>query len=74
MIDEWVENINTKECWRLDTDPSREVYIGEDRQIHYAREIYNYRFYPMCPKEAPKMEVPDPEYGEQMSLEDFMKE
>jgi len=72
MIDEWVENINTKECWRLDTDPSKEVYIGEDRQIHYAREIYNYRFYPMCPKEAPKMEAL--EYGEQMSLEDFMKE
>lgn len=72
MIDEWVENINTKECWRLDTDPSREVYIGEDRQIHYAKEIYNYRFYPMCPKEAPKMEAP--EYGEQMTLEDFMKE
>ena len=56
----------------LYTDPSKEVYIGEDRQIHYAREIYNYRFYPMCPKEAPKME--SPEYGEQMSLEDFMKE
>lgn len=70
MIDEWVENINTKECWRLDTDPSREVYIGEDRQIHYAREIYNYRFYPMCPKEAPKMEVK--ECGRQMTLEDFI--
>lgn len=70
MIDEWVMKKNTKECWRLDTDSTKEVYIGEDHIIHYKEEIWKYQFYPMCPKEAPKMEVP--EHGRQMTLEDFI--
>lgn len=54
----------------MDTDPTKEVYIGEDHIIHYKEEIWKYQFYPMCPKEAPKMEVP--ECGRQMTLEDFI--
>ena len=36
MIDEWVMKKRTGECWRLDTDPNKEVYIGENS--NYSRE------------------------------------
>ena len=71
MFETWVQNIKTKEVWKLDTDSTKEVYIDENGQTHFDLEmISQYRFYPICPKDAPTMEVP--EYGEQMTLEDFI--
>ena len=48
MIDTWVQNVKTKECWRLDNDSSKDVYIDENGQTHCELEmISQYKFYPI---------------------------
>lgn len=76
MFDEWVRNERTGECWRLDSDTSRAVYRSEAGGIIYRdglRSMVNYRFFPCCPKDAPKNEN-IPETGAQMSIFDFLDE
>lgn len=63
----WVENKKTKECWKLDNDNTKDVY-QDDEGIHYKEDMWNYMFYPICPREN-NIEVP--ESGEQMSIFDF---
>jgi hypothetical protein len=70
MVDEWVMNIITKDCWRLNKDATKEVYLDENNHLQYKSDIGNYRFFPMCPKEAPQMECP--EYGPQITMEDLI--
>ena len=49
MLDIWVENIKTKECWRYDDDPAKDVYQCEGIPL-YKNDMSMYRFYPCCPK------------------------
>ena len=71
MYDLWCENIKTGECFRVTRDESKPVYLREDGSTAFPlEEIMNFKFYPCCPKEAPKMETP--ETGEQMNIFDFI--
>ena len=62
MFDMWVMNIKTKECKRV----SRE----EATKMCELENIGDFRFYPCCPKDAPRMEVPEGEFN-QLNLMDY---
>lgn len=73
MIDEWVEDLKTGEAWRLDQDTSKPVYKSAAGALKFRDgigTIYRYKFWPCCPKKAPKNEAP--ETGMQLSIFDFM--
>lgn len=73
MIDEWVEDLKTGEAWRLDQDTSKPVYKSAAGALKFRDgigTIYRYKFWPCCPKQAPKNEAP--ETGRQLSIFDFM--
>ena len=73
MIDEWVEDLKTGEAWRLDQDTSKPVYKSAAGALKFRDgigTIYRYKFWPCCPKQAPKNEAP--ETGAQLSIFDFM--
>ena len=68
----WAENIKTKECWKLDYDSSKPIYYDyKGHTVMSLEDVSKYRFYPICPKEAPVFEVP--EHGDQMTIFDFME-
>lgn len=69
MIDIWVENIKTREAWRLDHDSTKAVYLDENDAQVYKCSLGDIRFYPVCPKAAPQFEVV--EHGEQLSIWDY---
>ena len=76
MRDEWVKDLKTGECWRLDHDPTKPVHLSELRGIIFRdglATMSRYKFFPMCPKDAPKNEG-IPETGEQMTIFDFIGE
>lgn len=71
MLDIWVENIKTKECWRYDNDSSKDVY--EMNGIpQYKKDMSIYRFYPCCPR-VRTMNLPKERF-EQMTIYDYMEE
>lgn len=61
MYDLWVEDKKTKKCWRVSDEEARKLCEGD---------IWRYKFYPVCPKEAPTMDIPEENY-EQMSIWDY---
>lgn len=67
MFDTWVKNIKTGECWRLDGDETKPIYIKDGQTVINLTDISNYRFYPVCPKEPPTMDLPQREY-KQLSM------
>ena len=71
MYDLWVEVIKTKETWRVDHDSTKMCYLDSDGQIVFNCDIGDIKFYPCCPKEAPKNETI--ETGDQLSIFDYMK-
>jgi hypothetical protein len=75
MFDLWVENQITKECFRVTRDETKPIYYDEDGNVvnnFDLSDISKYRFYPCCPKEAPKNNNII-ETGEQLNIFDFMK-
>lgn len=68
----WVENIKTKKTWKLDSDVTKDVFIinGEQHYKYGVESIHNYKFYPVCPKEAPTMNLEEREFT-QMSIFDY---
>lgn len=63
MYDLWVENVITKDCWRMNSDPTKEVYKDSSGEVHYKdNKIMNYKFYPCCPKEKPEFDTFDNNY------------
>lgn len=74
MFDMWVQEVSTGNCWRLDKDNSKPVYIDESGQTVFKLEdVSKYKFFPCCPKEKPKNELVV-ETGEQMNIFDFLGE
>ena len=61
-MDLWVQNIKTKECWKTTKEEADKLCQLED--------IGMYRFYPICPKDAPTMEIPEQDF-QQMNIYDF---
>ena len=73
MVDTWVEKIKTKECWRLDHDSTKEVYMDdEDVPQFKTMKIWDYKFYPCCPRETPK--IVDNNVYEQASIFDYLED
>lgn len=72
MLDIWVENIKTKECWRYDDDPAKDVYQCGGIPF-YKNDMSMYRFYPCCPKKAPTMKLPKVDLH-QMTIFDYEDE
>lgn len=73
MFDTWVEKVKTKECWRLDHDSTKEVYLDDEGHTQFKdMRVWDYKFYPCCPREAPKL-VDDNDY-EQTTIFDFMED
>lgn len=71
MFDLWVQDVKTKECWRVDHDSSKAVYLDENnRTVFDLKDVAKYKFFPCCPKEAPTLEVN--ENYEQMDIYDFL--
>ena len=70
MYDMWVEERATKKAWRLDHDETKKVYLDAEGQTVYKCEYHEVMFYPCCPKEAPKSEIP--EHGDQLTIFDFI--
>lgn len=73
MIDEWVEDLKTGEAWRLDQDYTKPVYKSQAGALKFRDgigTIHRFKFWPCCPKKAPKNEAP--ETGRQLSIFDFM--
>lgn len=73
MIDEWVEDLKTGEAWRLDQDYTKPVYKSQAGALKFRDgigTIHRFKFWPCCPKKAPKNEAPDT--GRQLSIFDFM--
>ena len=68
----WCEDVKTKECWKLTRDKTKPVYYNEDgtTEINLS-DISRYRFYPVCPKDAPVNEVVE-ENPHQMTIFDFL--
>lgn len=62
MFDMWVQNIKTKECKRVMQEEGAEMCRLED--------IADLRFFPCCPKDAPKLEIPEGEF-QQLTLMDY---
>ena len=58
----WVEDQKTKKCWKITQEEGTKLCQLED--------ISRYKFYPICPKEAPTMRLPEVKY-EQLSIFDF---
>ena len=74
MFDLWVENQKTKECFRVTRDESKPIYYDEDGNVvnnFDLAEISNYRFFPCCPREAPKNDNII-ETGEQLTIFDYI--
>lgn len=70
MFDTWVKNIKTGDCWRLDEDDTKPIYIKDGQTVINLADISNYKFYPVCPKEPPTMGLPNIEY-KQLSFDDY---
>ena len=70
MYDMWVEERATKKAWRLDHDETKKVYLDAEGNTVYKCEIIEIKFYPCCPKVAPKLETTD--HGRQLNIFDFM--
>jgi hypothetical protein len=71
MYDLWVEDIATKEAWRLDHDATKKVYIDAEGKTIYKCQIHEVRFYPCCPKAAPKNKTI--EHGKQLNIFDYIE-
>lgn len=71
MYDLWVKDLTTGDCWRLDHDTSRKVYIDSEGCQVYKCDYGDIRFYPCCPKDKPKFESHTT--GEQLNIFDYMK-
>ena len=75
MIDEWVEDLRSGECWRLDNDNNRPVYRTRSGELRFRDgfgTISRFKFWPCCPKTEP-VRTDIPETGKQFSIFDFME-
>ena len=75
MFDLWVEDQITKECFRVTRDKTKPIYYDEDGNTvnnFDLSDISRYKFFPCCPREAPKNDNII-ETGEQLSIFDYMK-
>ena len=61
----WVEDRKTKKCWKLSQDEGTEL-------IQTTSDLGRYRFYPICPKDAPTMNLPEDDFT-QMTIYDFLE-
>lgn len=72
MYDLWAKNMKTGECFRVTRDKTKPIYICEDGTTKFEFEdIATYKFYPCCPKDAPKYEIPEQNF-EQTTIFDFI--
>lgn len=59
----WVEDLKTKEC--------RKISQEEGTRLCQLGDIWRYKFYPVCPKDAPTMNLPEQDF-KQMNIFDFI--
>ena len=59
----WVEDRKTKKCWKVSQDEGTKL-------IQSTADIGRYKFYPVCPKDAPVWECPEDDF-QQMSIFDY---
>ena len=73
MYDLWAKDMKTGECFRVTRDKSKPIYIREDGTTQFdLKDIATYKFYPCCPKDAPKNKTPEGGF-EQTTIFDFLK-
>jgi hypothetical protein len=65
MYDLWVEEVKTKKAWRVTNEEATRLITEGDP--------FDYKFYPCCLKDAPKMETENKDF-EQMCIEEFLQE
>ena len=61
MFDMWVQDLKTNKCWRVTQEEGRELCN---------KDVARYKFYPVCPKDAPTMEIPEVDF-QQMNIFDY---
>lgn len=57
-----MKDMKTKKCWKISQEEGTKLCQLED--------ISRYKFYPVCPKDAPTMEIPEVDF-QQMNIFDY---